>query len=433
MADGALVLAGKLAIGVACAAASVLALRWRGLDALSPRAFTAASLGVALATRLGLALALYGILDLEVLGDVLGSYVPQGRALLEGRALYRDFSTNYGPLFPFLAAAILALWNDPVAFVAAAIALEIGALALWIRAGRRVLDEGSVRIATLLYLTSPIPLLNVAMNGGNQVWVAPFLAACAGLLARRDAWAGAALGCAVIAVKLLGAIFAPIAWLFARRRAHFALGFAAPLALAYAAAFAWAGARAIQGQRYEAGQITPGNLYFQLSALGVGLENPLLAAASLAVLIGAGALGLAYLWRAGAGADLARLPAALAIALLAFLLLSKKSYPTYLVLGFYPLCLALARLRPRTRDAIAFGVLGVAATLEMSLWFRWLDTRDLALLWRDPLPDSVDRSGVLGFLACEVVLLASYAWMLWRLAPELRVSARAQPGAAPPH
>jgi hypothetical protein len=431
MADGALVLAGKLAIGIACAAASALALRWRGLDALSPRAFVAASLGVALATRAALALGLYGVLDLEVLGDVLGTYVPQGRALLEGRAVYRDFSTSYGPLFPVLAAAVLALWNDPVAFVAAAIAVELAALALWIRAGRRLLDERSVRIATALYLTSPIPLLNVAMNGGNQIWVAPFLAACALLLARRDALAGVALAGSVLAVKLLGGIFAPVAWLFARERTRFALGFAAAVAGVYAAAFAWAGARVFAGLVYEAGQITPGNLYFQLSALGLDLEDPFLAAASAALLVAAGALALARLWRSGAARDPGRLPAALGVALIGFLLLSKKSYPTYLVLGFYPLCLALARARPGPWDCAVFGGLGIAATLEMSLWFRWLDTRDLALLWRDPLPGAVDRAGVLGFLACEIALLGSYVAVLWRIAPGLGLSARAAPGAGP--
>ncbi len=432
MADGALVLAGKLAIGVACAMASAVALRWRGLDALSPRSFDAASLGVALATRVGLALGLYGVLDQEVLGDVLGTYVPQGRALLEGRTPYRDFSTSYGPLFPFLAAAILGLWNDPVAFVAAAIAVELGSLALWLRAGRRLLDERSVRVATALYLTSPIPLLNVAMNGGNQVWIAPFLAACALALARCDALAGVALGSSVVAVKLLGGLFAPGAWLFARQRTRFALGFVAPIAVAYAVAFAWGGRRAFEGLLYEAGQITPGNLYFQLSALGLDLENPLLGAASAVLLAGAGALGVAWLWRADISQDPRRLPAVLGATLIAFLLLSKKSYPTYLVLGFYPLCLALARARPGPWDCVAFGALGLAATLEMSLWFRWLDTRDLSLLWSEPLPAPVDRAGVLGFLACELALLASYAALLWRIAPELGFSARAAPAAAPP-
>ena len=430
MADGALVLAGKLCIGLACAAASGIALRWRGLDALSPHAFTRASLAFALATRVGLALALYAVLGLEVLGDVLGSYVPQGRALLEGRALYRDFSTNYGPLFPFLAGAILALWNAPVAFVAAAIALELAALALWIGAGRRLLDERSVRVGTALYLTSPIPLLNVAMNGGNQIWVAPFLALCAWLLARRDALAGCALAGAVVAVKLLAGVFAPVAWLFARGRTRFALGFAAPLAAAYGAAFAWAGTRAIDGLIYEAGQITPGNLYFLLSALGVAIEDPALATASGAVLLAAGAALLVWLWRAGAPRELVQLPAAWGMALLTFLLLSKKSYPTYLVLGFYPLCLAFARARPGARDLLVFGVLGIAATLEMSLWFRWLDTRDLALVWVDPLPPPLERRGVLGFLACEVVLLASYVLVLARIGASL--SARAARDAARP-
>ena len=137
-----------------------------------------------------------------------------------GRALFRDFSTNYGPLFPYAAAALLALWNDPAVFVAAAIGLELLALALWLRSGRALVGEGEVRGAAILYLTSPIPLLSVAMNGGNQIWIAPFLAACAAGLARRAARAGAVLGCAVVSVKLLAGIFAPVAWLCAGRRAR---------------------------------------------------------------------------------------------------------------------------------------------------------------------------------------------------------------------
>jgi hypothetical protein len=161
-----------------------------------------------------------------------------------------------------------------------------------------------------------------------------------------------------------------------------------------------------------------------LSAFGVELESPALGVASAVLLVGGGAAGLLYLQRAGGREDLARLPAALGLALVAFLLLSKKSYPTYLVLGFFPLCLGLARTRPAARDLVVFGVLGIAATLEMSLWFRWLDTRDLALLWRDPLPDPVAREGVLGFLVCELALLASYAFVLVRLASSFSSGAR---------
>jgi hypothetical protein len=423
--DGALVLAGKLAIGLACAWASFTALRWRGLSALSPRAFDALVLGTALATRATLAVALYGVLEQPVLGDVLGSYVPQGRAILEGRALFRDFSTSYGPLFPFEAAALLALWNEPAVFVWGAIVLELLSLALWLSAGRRIVGEAALRAGSVLYVTSPIPLLNVAMNGGQQVWVAVFLGACALLLARRrDFAAGAVLGAALVCVKLLAGVFAPVGVLFAHERVRFALGFASlPLAV-YVVAFLCAGARAFEGAIYEAGQITPGNLYFLLSAVGADLVNPVLsAAAALVALAGAAAL-VAWLWRSGAASDLAYLPTAWGLALLAFLLLSKKSYPTYLVLGFFPLCLGFAQSAPRTRDVALFGVLGIAATLEMSLWFRWLDTRDFSLLWADALPRSVDGWGVLGFALCDGLLLLCYACVAARLATAAPGSAR---------
>jgi hypothetical protein len=273
------ILLGKLAIGLGCAALSAALLlpgAWRRPAA---RRFDAFLLGLLALGRLGLFGLLYLVLDLDVGGDV-PHYHGQGRAALAGNLPYRDFPSSYAPLFPFVIGGIVSLWNSDRAIVLFAIAIELLSFPLWLAAARSRVPESVVRCAALLYATSPIPLLNVAMQGQNNVWHSALLAGSLCLLARRDRASGALAAVPLCASKLLAGLFAPVLWLFARERLVWLLGFAVPTALVYGAALAAAGVSTLHPLRYEAVRVTPGNVVFLATALGLDTAHPLVLALS---------------------------------------------------------------------------------------------------------------------------------------------------------
>ncbi len=174
---------------------------------LTNRQFSYVSLTILLISRLGLFIGLYLILGYEVKGDVGHYYFQEGQHVLDGKTVYKDFETSYSPLFPYLIAGILLIWHSAKALILAAIVFEFLSLPIWLAVSRRWFKEKTTRIATLLYVTSPIPLLNVGMKGQNQVWVAFLLVISLWLLTRRDTISGFVQGFSLIAIKVLSLLF----------------------------------------------------------------------------------------------------------------------------------------------------------------------------------------------------------------------------------
>jgi hypothetical protein len=138
---------------------------------------------------------LYVTLDIAVPSDVSAYYFPQARSALDGLLIYRDFGSNYGPLFPYIAAGTLFLHNAPESIVLLTILIEGGALLAWTRVGHRLFADQTVFLATLIYLCSGAILFNVPIAGQNQVWLSAGLAGSLLLAAsRRHLTSGAAAG-----------------------------------------------------------------------------------------------------------------------------------------------------------------------------------------------------------------------------------------------
>jgi hypothetical protein len=418
--ESATVLGGKLAVALLCAVMTLVLARHPRVLALSSRRFDLGVLILAAAMRLGLFVAVFIVLGMNVTGDVSGYYVPQGEWALEGRIVYRDFESSYSVLFPYLVGLILLTWHSAKAVVLAAIALELLSLPLWLAAARRWLPERTVRIAALLYVTSPIPFLNIALKGHNQVWVSILIAASLWALARRDILSGAVQGFSLMAVKVLSLLFAPVIWLFAPGRIRWAIAFSA-LPLAALALCAPNKVDLLFPLKFQAQHFSGGNLPYLSTIFGL---DP--TAAPLRHLYdGLTMLALAgvflYAWARGVHRRPENVLHLLTLVLMTFFLASKKAYASYLVMCFFPLCITLAAGTVSWPALAVFGAFGALAALEPSLHFRWMFANDakqyLSILFREQLPDGMVRWKALMFLAWDVALVSCYAayfTLAWR-------------------
>jgi hypothetical protein len=368
-----------------------------------------------LLTRPVLALLVFVVLDQPVTSDVAHYYVPQGLAALDGQLVYRDFSSSYGPLFPYAIAGLLSLVRAPEQVLFTSIALEGAAIALWARFARIPVTERARADALLLYACAPIALWTTTLAGQNQSWLSALLAVVVGALGR------AAYGRATLALVAGGALvkalsFVPLPYVLAlaaqRDRATlrrallaFALG-----VLVFFGPFVWLGAPVWKPVIDQSMLTTSGNLPFLLS----WLTGPARwSALPLVALVGTGMSVL--LARRAASARPAAHHAALCALLLATLLVSRKAYTTYLVLFWLPACFVIAQQGLSRRVVLVFSSLSLAAMLEPALWFDWIRP--------DRLPRAFDLVAVRGpvygvkvalFVACEIGLLAGYVWLLHR-------------------
>ncbi len=401
----------KAAAAGVMAVAGVLAFRWPGWQSLRRATFRRCFLGWLLLTRVGLFALVFGAAGLPVQSDVAEYYYPQARAALAGLVPYRDFSTSYGVAFPYLAALPVAAWNAPKSLVAAAIAIELASASLWWGLGARIADETTLRTAALLYAFSPLPLLNVAVSGQNQVWVSAGLALALGaLVARREVSSGLAIGLTAVAVKFLALLFSPALALASRRRLRWGAGCAAALVAALAIAPVAAPDLA-EPLRLEAVRRSSGNAWLLLDAFGVGGLSANGRLCVTAVLVGTAVVALALASRR-VRRDGMWAMRAITLMLAAFLLVSWKSYAHYLVMAFFPLCVTVAASGVTAGRVVAFGAFGAIAVVEPALWFRWMHERVVRPI------EAVSASwAVLGFWLVEFALIAGYAWLAacsWR-------------------
>jgi hypothetical protein len=403
----------KAVAGGVMAVAGVLVFRWSGWRSLRRAAFRRGFFGCLLLTRVGLFALVFGAAGLPVQSDVAGYYYPQARAALAGLVPYRDFSTSYGVAFPYLAALPVAAWNAPESLVAAAIAIELASASLWFKLGARIAGETTLRAAALLYAFSPLPLLNVAVSGQNQVWVSAGLALALGaLVARREVLSGLAIGLTAIAVKFLVLLFSPALGLASRRRFRWGAGCAAaPVATLAIAPVAALDLR--EPLRLEAVRRSSGNAWLLLDAFGVGGSSVNVRLCVTAVLVGTAAVVLALASRR-VRRDGLWATRAITLMLAAFLLVSWKSYTHYLVMAFFPVCVTVAASGVTVGRAAMFGAFGAIAVVEPALWFRWMHERVVR-------PADLEMAGapwaVLGFWLVELALVAGYAWVAacaWR-------------------
>jgi hypothetical protein len=419
-----LAIAFKVLAALAASACGAWVLHFRGLSELSERRFIAIILALQLIPALGLFAALYVVGHQQVTSDVPAYYVPAAHAVLAGQVPFRDFTLSYAPLFPYVGAMLLSVWNSGKAFALFAILLNAGTLLLWHAAARASFSQGTARAASVLYAASGQVLVQ-ALLGTNQAWIAAALAGSVLLLVRgRSVSAGLTQAVAVCAVKFLALLFWPVLWIFAPQRMRWVCG-AALLSVAVYGIFAAGGADLLYPLRHEGELTSSANLPYMLEPLlGRDTHFTYRVFDGLAVL----ALGATTLWlylkvrQAPAPQRLNLLLPGLALTELVFMLVSKKSFPGYILFCMYPVTLVMVIGVPGYFRRVAFfSMFNVLLALESSLWFYLGGDNKVLSAW---LQESGFGAGIQFFLAVDLTLIAAYVWLAWVAAGWLRVQAR---------
>lgn len=399
-----LVLGGKLAIGVAGTLVAMALIRWPRLLAVSNREFSRLAMAALVVSRMAVWIVVYVVLEEQVHSDARIVYLPEAEAAMRGGVGYLDPGSSYGPLFPHIVALPLRVWHSAKAIVLLTIAVECLALPVWIAVARRCAAERSVRVATVLYLTSAIAIVMVPINGSNQVWIMMFVGlALLLLLAGRDVLSGLTMAASALAVKVLAGLFMPVLWLASRNRWTWSVGCLLPLALVYGG-LAAADVDILQSLRMEATLTTSGNLPFLLRSLGMPGAGAWVAGPIVALALVLGSI-FALAWWRDVPRDRTRTVHLVTLLLLAFMVVSQKSYTNYLAVFLFPLCLTVAARPASSKRVALLGAFMTLAALEPSLYFRWLDATDLRLA------AGVGSMTHATFLMLEVGLITGYLWI----------------------
>ena len=258
-----MVLAGKTAVGLLSVWLGWWLTTKERWISISNREFFLSIMGIWAFSRIGLFLVVYALLGMEVTSDVAGYYYPQARRALAGDWIYRDFLSSYAPGFPYLMGQVLKwIWNSPKALVGFAIVTEAFMLMLWMAFGAKHLPVPQARRAALLYVASAIPVLNVALEGQNNVLVALLTGIALWFYAaKRNTLAAVALSLPLIMVTFL-TLFSVPAFLFRNtERVTFALSFLILPTLIFGLLI-YNGVDVLTPVKSESGDRTSGNLPF---------------------------------------------------------------------------------------------------------------------------------------------------------------------------
>lgn len=355
-------------------------------------------------SRAGLFTLVYAVAGVPAMSDVT-VYYSDATAVRGGAIPFADFATAYGPLFPYLAAVPTLVVDSATSIVFVSTLFEAIALPVWVATGDRLFGRAITTRALAAYVCCPLSFVNVPITGQNHIWLSLLLAlAVLALLRGRVVSSALWLGVSVVAVKFLSLLWAPAFWVTLRRRGIWTAAFLLPIAIGYGTVW-WLGGDIIAQVRFHGSDGSSGNLPFLLGAAGVDLSGPgprtLANLAALGILTGV-FLAAVVTGRLGRPDQLVL---GLPLLLLVVMLVSKKAFASYLEIVLFPLCLAFARLTWSWRVLLAGGLFAALATVEPTLWFRWMHVEPLQPPWRWP-PDRAALTAV--FVAVEVALVGMY-------------------------
>ncbi len=401
----------RTALGCVFAVAGYIAACSNSIHRLTRRAFDRTANLAFILSRFFIFFGVFFALHVPPRGDIPAFYFTEAHSLMQHRLPYRDFPSSYAPLHPFLDAGLLLLWNSPIAIILFAILAECLILPVWLRAARLFASESAVRIAAALYITSAISLQFVALDGQDNVVIALLLGLGVLALARqREALSGAFVSSGAVLIKFLPILFAPAFILGARRWLRWLLGFIAVLALGYGI-FAAMHLPIFFPLSQESSLRTASDLPYLLESTAgftppAFFEDGLLAFVLLIVI----AVMLRARLRAHAETPLLRLAVFGCSSLnLALLIFSKKSWPPYLVLTLFPLCLLLGDGGHRRIRLACFAAFNVVAVTTHSIWATAFG-QFLAEPFHHALTQG-EPTAIL-FLITQILLIAGYAWLL---------------------
>jgi hypothetical protein len=399
----------RIALGCTGACASIVLVGSRQLQTMLRERFDRILFSAFAISRLGLFGAVFLLLGVAPRGDVQAYYFDQAQWVLRGMVPYRDFISSYAPLHPYLDAALISLWRTPLAIMLLSMLGELFLLPVWTRAGRDFLPEDDLRAAALLYLGSPISLQFVAIDGQDNVLIALLIGLALLLILRsRETLAGAVFGLSIAAIKFLPLLYAPAFLLTLPRRWRMTAGAAVVVGMVYGG-FLLFHAPVLVPLHAEAELRSAGNLPYLVEAVfGITvpghLSDGILLIAVIGILATVG-------WAARGGSKTRRLRVmtnSFAALTLALLLLSKKSWPPYLMLALFPICLA-AGAGPRRGKIYAFALLSVVALTEHSYWSGYLRQPSSATFHQAL---GSHQPGAFVLLGLELLLVGGYLWLL---------------------
>jgi hypothetical protein len=423
----------KIATAVVAALIGAYLLRSSPLQSLPNAVFLRRVVAVQVALALVPFLAIYVIAGQHVPSDVRMYYVPAAHAVLNGELPFRDFSLSYAPLFAYLGASLMKIWDDGRVFPAFAILVNVLALVLWQLAAGACFGQRVARRSSILYATSGHVVIQTLL-GSSQVWIGAALGGSALLIGLgRSASSGLVQSIALSTTKLLVPLFWPVLWMCAPKRLRWLAG-ALLLSAAIYGLFALRGADLLDPVHREAGLTSSGNLpYLLFEPLSSALGRPGRYVSDGLLLVTLAAM-TAWLY-----AQARRLPPqarsrllvlGIAATGLTFMLFSKKSNTAYAVFFMYPTILVLVTYLKETRALVgfllAFNVLLVA---EAPLWWL-LSANDLPLAtW---LHQEKNHAVASGFILIDLMLIACYVYLARLSIRCVREEmAHAEPGRSP--
>ncbi len=359
-------------------------------------------------SRLVVCIGIFLVLRIAPRGDIPAFYWGESNAVLAHLLPYRDFLSSYAPLHPYLDAVAILIWHSPLAIILLAICAEAFVLPFWLSVGRIFLDEHHVRSACLLYLTSVISLQFVAIDGQDNVIIALSLVLALFFMHRCRFFAsGAAIGAAFTTVKFLPLLYMPIFVTLAPRRWRWLAGASAIILPVFGVCLILR-LPILTPLLFEKRMTSAGNFPYLFEGL-TGLSIPTQIWDMLVVL----ALSTVFLLitmkvRQASGANRLRLLSfGFAALTLTLLICSKKSWPPYLMLCLFPVCLLIknfTRLR-----VLAFALFGVVAVTANSYWATVLQQAVSSQFHRGLL---AHRPDCLILLVLQVALVAGYLCLL---------------------
>ncbi len=407
-------LVARIALGVVAGAFSVCLSLWPYLQALSKRRFDQILFAAFAVSRLGLFALIFLVFRVAPRGDVLGYYFPQAEEVLRHLLPYRDFISSYAPLHPYLDAALIYAWHTPLAIMLFSVLVELLLLPLWMHAGRAFLPESELRVASLLYFASSGSLQFVAIDGQDNVVIAVLIALAMVLVLRsRLLAAGATLGASVAAIKFLPLIYAPVFFVAIPKRWRLLLGAVLLCGVVYGG-FALLHAPIFEPLAAEGDLRSAGDLPYVLEAIfGVALPVRLTDGVLLSALAAIFVCVARAAYRRPVEKRLRALTFGMAAVTLAFLVLSKKSWPPYLMLALFPICL-LVWVKSATRlinalRVAGFALFGLVSVAEHSYWSSMF-AQFSALEFHHQLLSGYGEAWLL--FSVELLLVGGYLWLL---------------------
>jgi len=412
----------RLTFGIVLAGLSLVVLRSRLLakyTSLTPRRFDQLYLIVFISSHVVLSFVAFFILHQKPHADLPAFYMPEAHSVLNGLVPYRDFRSSYAPLNSYLDALLLRMHDSPMTIIAFQIVCDIASVPFWMGFLRRYIPETTVRKAALLFMLQPLVLWETCLDGKNNACISLLLAITLYAIARREILSGLSYGLSLVVVKILPLMFLPALFFGARNRAIW-LASALALPILVYGAFLLHGVDVTEPLRVEGNMSTSGNLPYFLSAV-IGHTIPVRLLNGIC-LLGIAAAVVISIWaqRRAQSCPQRLWSLALSILFLLFtlLVLSKKSFSSYLGMSFFPLCAFTAVKSQGARNAIAYvyALMSCVMLPAESFWFWPMHNATGVQLHERFL--SGDPNSII-MLGSQALLLFCYTWFMSCLLREL--------------